>query len=208
MVSGDATDRGGGGLTQLEFYFDYRSPYAYLAHTQLRLLKSEVLYRPFEIRGVMEMVGNVPTSVICKPKNRYIQADLRRWVSRYGVPFERHPAIMEIDSKRLLRATLWAAERGPVNELVTALFNAMWGGAPEPLLSAADVAGFMSRLGFDHATLDSEIDAPRWQQALDRATSEAADRGVFGAPCMFVGEEMFFGNDRLDFVRAELERAA
>ena len=115
-------------MNQLEFYFDYRSPYAYLAHTQLRLLTSEVLYRPFEIRGVMEKVGNVPTSVICKPKNRYIQADLRRWVSRYGVPFGRHPDIMEIDSQRLLRATLWAGAQGPVNGLVSALFNAMWGG--------------------------------------------------------------------------------
>ena len=195
-------------MNQLEFYFDYRSPYAYLAHTQLRLLTSEVLYRPFEIRGVMEKVGNVPTSVICKPKNRYIQADLRRWVSRYGVPFGRHPDIMEIDSQRLLRATLWAGAQGPVNGLVSALFNAMWGGETQPLRSAADVAAILRHFGFDHPTLDVEFDAPPWQVALDQATSEAADRGVFGAPCMFVGEEMFFGNDRLDFVRAELDRAA
>jgi 2-hydroxychromene-2-carboxylate isomerase len=47
-----------------------------------------------------------------------------------------------------------------------------------------------------------------WHAAQERATTEAADRGVFGAPCMFVGNEMFFGNDRIGFVCAELERAA
>jgi 2-hydroxychromene-2-carboxylate isomerase len=106
-----------------------------------------------------------------------------------------------------LRATLLAADRGPVGDLVTALFSAVWG-APEPLETPADIVRIMQRVGIDAASLEAEIDQPLWDAVLERATIEAAERGVFGAPCMFIGEDMFFGNDRLDFVRAHLELAA
>ena len=194
-------------MPEVQFYFDYLSPYAYLAHTQLRVFASAISYHPFDIRAVMERTGNVPTSVICKPKNRYIQADLRRWIAHYGVRFHRNPHIRELDSKRLLRATLCAASRGPVDRLVTALYAAMWA-EPEPLQTPAQVAEIMRRVGIRDPNLEAEIDDQVWGAALERATAAAADRGVFGAPCMFVGEQLFFGNDRLDFVRAELERTA
>jgi 2-hydroxychromene-2-carboxylate isomerase len=126
-------------VSKVQFYFDYRRPYAYLAHTQLQKFSTAISYCPFDIRAVMDKTGNVPTSVICKPKNRYIQADLRRWIAHYGVRFQRNPDILELDSKRLLRATLWAANRGPVGELVTAVFSAMWG-EPQPLQTPAQVA--------------------------------------------------------------------
>jgi 2-hydroxychromene-2-carboxylate isomerase len=194
-------------VPKVEFYFDYLSPYAYLAHSQIRRLGVDVVYRPFDVRRVMEIVGNVPTSVICKAKNRYIQADLRRWAAHYGTPLQRHPDVLEMDTRRLLRATLCAAESGPVGELVTALFGALWGG-PQPLHSAADVADIARRTGADASGIERDMDAETWALALEKATQEAADRGVFGAPCMFVGDEMFFGNDRLDFLKASLEAAA
>ena len=61
---------------RLEFFFDFRSPYSYLANTQLPGLGAEVAYRPFEILALMKEVGNVPTSIICKPKSKYLGADL------------------------------------------------------------------------------------------------------------------------------------
>lgn len=194
-------------MTHVTFYFDYRSPYAYLAQSQLRHYPADIDYRPFDIRAAMETVGNVPTSVICKAKNRYVQADLRRWIARYAVPFQRHPEILKLDTERLLRTTLWAAERGPIGELVSALFAALWG-QPEPLGAPSDISRILKRIGINGEGFEAEVDEPRWRDAVAGATAQAAERGVFGAPCMFVGDEMFFGNDRLDFVRAELERAA
>jgi 2-hydroxychromene-2-carboxylate isomerase len=194
-------------MSTLEFYFDYRSPYAYLAQSQILQFGVDVSHRPFDIRLLMEKVGNVPTSVICKPKNRYIQADLKRWVAHYGVPFQRNPRIMDVDPRQLLRATLLAADRGRAGDLVNALFSAMWG-TPEPLETPAHIASIMRRVGIDEPALEAEMDQPLWDEALERATTEAAERGVFGAPCMFIGDQMFFGNDRLDFVRAHLEHAA
>lgn len=191
----------------VQLYYDYRSPYAYLAHSQLRLMGHPISYQPFDIRSVMEQTGNVPTSVVCKPKNRYVQADLRRWVAHYGVPFQRNPDLMELDPRRLLRATLWLRDKAPVDAFATAIFEAMWG-RPRALKTPADLAAILRDLGLDDRGFEDEVEDPLWDAVLNRATTEAADRGVFGAPCMFVGNEMFFGNDRLDFVRAEMERAA
>src|SRR5437868_4561480 len=99
-------------VSRIEFHFDYRSPYSYLAFTQLPGLGAEVSLHPFDIRDLMKRVENVPTSVVCAPKNRYIRADLARWARRYGVDFTRHPQVTTIDGRRLLRATLAAGRRG------------------------------------------------------------------------------------------------
>lgn len=189
----------------LEFFFDFRSPYSYLANTQLPSLGVEVAYRPFEILGLMEQVGNVPTSIICKPKSKYLGADLRRWVGMYGVPFERHPDLATIDARRLLRAVLAVDEIGQAGPAVIAIFRAVWG-VPAPLATAADIVALLEAAGVSAPGLASRIDDPALDEALDKATADAAGRGVFGAPAMFVGEEMFFGNDRFNFVREALAR--
>lgn len=194
-----------GASPRLRFYFDYLSPYAYLAHTQLLGLDCAIDYRPFDIRALMPAVGNVPTSVICKPKNRYIQGDLRRWVRHYDVPFARNPGIVGLDHRRLLRATLLVAKRGDTGATVGALFAAMWG-IPRPLGTAAEVADVLAVAGVTGASILNDIDAPDPDEAVTRATEEAVASGVFGAPTIFIGDEMFFGNDRLDFVRAALDQ--
>jgi 2-hydroxychromene-2-carboxylate isomerase len=194
-------------MAALEFYFDYRSPYAYLAQSQLHRLGVEVAYRPFEILGLMDRVGNVPTSITCKAKSRYLSADLQRWVAIYQVPLQRHPQIAEIDPRRLLRASLAADERGLAPQAVGAIFHAFWGSGA-PLTTASDVAAVVNAAGVGGPDLASRIDDPALDRALDAATEGAIERGVFGAPTMYVGDEMFFGNDRLDFVRASLGVAA
>jgi 2-hydroxychromene-2-carboxylate isomerase len=193
-------------MAKVDFYFDYLSPYAYLAQSQLASLTDDVSYRPFDIRVLMPAVGNVPTSLICKPKNQYVQADLKRWVQHYGVAFQRNPHILEIDTRRLLRATLWAQTLGPVDSVVKALFAAMWG-TPKPLQSAKDVSDILSGAGLEQSDIETEIDDLKWDAALNAATEAAQQAGVFGAPTIIVGEEMFFGNDRLNFVRAALARS-
>jgi 2-hydroxychromene-2-carboxylate isomerase len=194
-------------MAALDFYFDYRSPYAYLAQTQVRALGAEIAWRPFEILQLMDKVGNVPTSITCKPKGRYLGADLMRWVATYKVPFQRHPQAGSIDGRRLLRATLAAAELGQADAAVGAIFAAYWGSGA-PLTTAEDIVAVLKAAGVSAPDLATRIDDPALDAVLDEATAEAATRGVFGAPTMYVGEEMFFGNDRFDFVRASLGAAA
>lgn len=194
-------------MAALDFYFDYRSPYAYLAQTQVRGLGAEIAWRPFEILQLMDKVGNVPTSITCKPKGKYLGADLMRWAAMYKAPFQRHPQAAQIDARRLLRATLATAELGQADAAVAAIFGVYWGSGA-PLATADDIVAVLNGAGVDSADLRTRIDDPALDVALDAATDEAASRGVFGAPTMFVGDEMFFGNDRFDFVRASLRAAA
>lgn len=193
-------------MTAIEFYFDYRSPFSYLAFTQLRGLGAEVSLHPFDILDLMKRVGNVPTSILCAPKGRYLRSDLARWVKRYGVAFERNPQLMSIDARRLLRATLAAGAGGDMAAAAGAIYSAAWG-KPQPLGSPAEVAQVLSAAGLNGADLEPLIDSAGMDEALEAATSAAAERGVFGAPTFFIGEDMFFGNDRFDFIRERLGAA-
>lgn len=195
-------------MAALDFYFDYRSPYAYLAQTQVRKLGVDIAWRPFEILQLMDKVGNVPTSITCKSKGKYLGMDLMRWVTLYGVPFARNPLLAEIDARRLLRATLAADELGQADAAVAAIFASCWGGSGAPLMMPADVVAVLNGAGVSAPDLLAWIDDPALDAALDAATDQAVARGVFGAPTMYVGGEMFFGNDRFDFIRASLRVAA
>jgi 2-hydroxychromene-2-carboxylate isomerase len=194
-------------MRTLDFYFDYRSPYSFLALSQLRQMDVGIVLRPFEIGALMKLVGNVPTSLTCASKNRYVMTDLSRWSTHYGVPLNRHPQGSELDAGRLLRATLVARQLGAMPAAVKAIFNAFWS-TPAPLATATEVAALLGAEGLDAKTLESRMDDPAAHVLLEEATAEAAARGVFGAPTMFVGDEMFFGNDRLQFVQDRLARAA
>jgi 2-hydroxychromene-2-carboxylate isomerase len=197
----------GAPMKAFDFYFDFRSPYSYLAHSQFRRLGAEVAYFPFDIRALMAQVGNVPTSVVCAPKNRYVHADLGRWAAHYGVPLAFHGRLAEIDGKRLLRATLAAEQLGAMPAAIKFIFHALWA-APAPLTTPAEISAVLASGGLDPEPLRSMMDDPAMDEALEIATAAAAGRGVFGAPTIFVGDEMFFGNDRLHFVQDHLARAA
>ena len=194
-------------MKTIDFYFDYRSPYSFLALSQLRQMDVGIVLRPFEIGALMKLVGNVPTSLTCASKNRYVMTDLSRWSTHYGVPLNRHPQGSELDAGRLLRATLVAGQLGAMPAAVKAIFNAFWS-TPAPLATATEVAALLGAEGLDAKTLESRMDDPAAHVLLEEATAEAAARGVFGAPTMFVEDEMFFGNDRLQFVQDRLARAA
>jgi 2-hydroxychromene-2-carboxylate isomerase len=194
-------------MKTLDFYFDYRSPYTYLALSRVRKMDVEIAFHPFEIGALMKQVGNVPTSITCASKGHYISTDVRRWAAHYGVPYNRHPQASEIDASRLLRATLVAGQLGSMPAAVEAIFNAFWS-VTAPLATAAEVAALLGAAGLDAEALEKRMDSPAAQALLDEATAGAAARGVFGSPTLFVGDDMFFGNDRLHFVQDRLERAA
>lgn len=193
-------------MAAVEFHFDYRSPYSYLALTQLGDVA--LTLHPFDVLDVMKRVGNTPTTITCKAKNTYASADLGRWARRYGVPMSPNPNMREVDGRRLLRATLAIPDGPERRTAVAALFNAMWA-APVPLAAPADVATLLASAGIaGAAALAETMDGTMLEAQLDAANATAAERGVFGSPTFFVGTEMFFGNDRLDFVRDALRAAA
>lgn len=189
---------------QIELFYDFRSPYGYLAFTQVRQMGRDVVLRPMAVLKLMEKVGNVPTTITCAAKGRYARMDLARWAWRYGIAL--NPSNMrDNDGDACARAVLAAGSPAEADAITLALYRASWSEG-KTLAKAGDILAVIAAAGIDVSHLSSRIDAPDIVAQLEANTSEAADRGVFGSPTMVVGETMFFGNDRLDFVREELAR--
>lgn len=192
-------------MTQpIEFFYDFRSPYSYMAYTQLSGMDVDIALRPMKVLKVMELVGNVPTTLTCAAKGHYARVDLARWAQRYGVPL--NPSDMRAnDGEALSRAVLAAKSGTDAAEITLALYRAIWSEG-KTLADRDDILAVIAAAGIDAGAIADRIDAPEAVAELDANTTEAAERGVFGSPTIFVGDAMFFGNDRLDFVREELAR--
>jgi len=193
-------------MTQtVEFFFDFVSPYSYLAYSQLDSLPADISLRPMHVLSVMKAVGNTPTTVTCSAKGRYAAADLARWARRYGVAVKR-PDMRAMNNAACARAVLAAQSSESARQITTALFNACWRDG-QTLTTTAEVLGVLAAAGIETASLAGLIDAPETLEQLEKNNQEAAERGVFGAPSFLLGESLFFGNDRLDFVREQLAGA-
>lgn len=191
---------------RLEFFFDFISPYSYLAHTQLAGLGADVVFRPMHIMTVMKEVGNTPTTVTCAAKGRYAGADLGRWVQKYAVPFK-GVNMRAFNNGACLRAVLAADSEETAARMIKALFEGSWGSG-RTIQTVEEVIEVLAAAGISTDGLAVRIDDPSTVQKLEDNNREAARRGVFGAPTILIGDAMFFGNDRLDFVRDHLANGA
>ena len=195
---------------QIDFYFDFVSPYSYLASTVLPRLaaehKASISYRPFGLLDLMKIVGNRPTTIECKNKASYAMVDLQQWAKSYQVSLAPNPYWKSIDFAELGRGALVAVDEGRGAEYVKAIYGAIWG-APVDLTQRPVLIGVLDKADFGSSLLLERANSVEYISKLEKSTNAAAKRGVFGSPTVFVGEEMFFGNDRLDFV-AEAVRAA
>ena len=189
----------------VEFFFDFVSPYSYLAYSQLESLPADISLRPMHVLSVMNAVGNTPTTVTCSAKGRYAAADLARWARRYGVALKR-PDMRAMNNAACARAVLAAPSSEVAWQITTALFNACWRDG-QTLTTTAEVLDALAAAGIETASLADLIDASETIEQLEKNNREAAERGVFGAPSFLLGESLFFGNDRLDFVREQLAGA-
>ncbi|WP_418316932.1 2-hydroxychromene-2-carboxylate isomerase [Piscinibacter sakaiensis] len=195
-------------LKTVEFFFDFGSPTSYLAHTQLPTIAREagarLIHRPMLLGGVFKATGNAsPVSVAAKA--RWMASDLALWAKHYGVPFLFNPHF-PINTLSLMRAAagVQMEEAEDFEQFVDVVFRAMWVDGRN-LADPEVFAEVMGKAGFNvSALLDLSL-SPEVKQRLLLHTEEAVARGVFGAPTMFVGEQMFFGQDRLPFVRQALQ---
>jgi 2-hydroxychromene-2-carboxylate isomerase len=192
-------------MKTIEFWFDFGSPTTYLAHTQLPRLAREtgatLIYKPMLLGGIFKATGN--TSPVTVPaKGRWMNRDIARWATRYGVPFAFNPHF-PINTLTLMRGAIGLQMRQPpeaFTRYVDAMFDAMWV-QPRNLGDAGELAAVLAKAGLDGEAFATLTADPEVKAALVAQTEQAVTRGVFGAPTCFVGDEMFFGQDRLEFVR-------
>lgn len=196
-------------MATIEFFWDPVSPYTYLAATQLPKLATDcgasLVYRPFLLGGVFQATGNRPPLTVAS-KGRYMMDDLQHWSRFYAVsvtPPENFPA----NSVRALRAALVAEEQGVGEAFAQAIMRAYWGEGRD--IASEDVLADVARsVGLDPEQALAANGRDDIKAALKANTEEAVARGAFGAPSFFVGDQLFWGNDRLELLRAHLTRAA
>jgi len=191
--------------TELEFFFDYGSPFSYLADTQLKGLAERtgalVVYRPMLLGGVFKETGNA-SPIAIEAKRKYAMNDLQRWANHYGVPAPGNPHF-PINTIRLMRGAIAAERAGVFAAYHRAIFDAFWREGLN-LGDAAVVRGTLQRAGLDAERVAAMSEEHAVKDGLRVATEAAVARGAFGAPTFFVGEQMFWGNDRLMFVEYAL----
>jgi 2-hydroxychromene-2-carboxylate isomerase len=191
----------------VEFYFDFGSPAAYLAWTQLPRICAEagatLVFKPMLLGGVFQATGNQSPAAV-RPKGRYVRHDLERHAHRYGVPFAFNPHF-PINTLLLMRGATAMQMHEPerFGAFVAAVYRAIWVEGRN-LNDPAVVGEVLQAAGFDAATMLARTAEPAVKDRLKDVTQEAIDRGVFGAPTMFVGDQMYWGQDRLDFVQEAL----
>ena len=193
----------------IDFYFEFASPYGYLASTQIDAIGERhgraVVWHPIMLGAAFKETGARP--LMHTPlKGPYLLHDVPRFARLLGVPLTL-PPVMPMSSLAASRACVWLEEDDPAQarSLAKALLHAHWGegrdlGAPD---AVADVA---AGLGIDRAALLAALADQRIKDRLKEQTQAAIERGVFGSPFIFVDGEPFWGADRLPQVEAWLAR--
>jgi len=190
---------------ELEFFFDVGSPASYLAWTQVPGLcqrtGATLHYRPMLLGGVFKATGNASPAAV-PAKGRYSGQDMQRFARRYDVTLTMNPhfPVNTLVAMRLATAAVDSDQRDTV---LAALFEGLW--LQEKNLADVDVLGrTLADAGLDPEDWAARAQEQAVKDRLKATTEEAVARGVFGAPTFFVGDEMFFGQDRLDFVEDAL----
>jgi len=188
----------------IEFFFDFASPWCHIAEQRIQRelagLPVSIVHRPAYLRGFPQFRAETPYS---PAKCRYLAKDMLRCARRHDVPLtqrELHPA----DGTYMLRVHLALAGSDCEVSFRRAAFHATWvaGADVSDVNTVLDIA---ESVGADRQALSAAVVDPEIKRRLARSTAEAAERGAFGVPSFFIGTELFWGQDRIDFLRQRVE---
>ncbi len=189
---------------QVEFFFDFGSPYSYLAFHQLPKIAqargAEIVWQPILLGGVFQATGNhSPVEVALK--GAHFGVDLQRWARHFGVTFQMNP-YFPINTLPLMRGAValqMRDDKAGLERYMAAVFGAMFE-KPRNMGLPEVIGTVLHEAGFDPAQFLAMINEQPVKDQLKKNTNDAVARGVFGAPTFFVGQEMYWGQDRLHFV--------
>lgn len=189
-------------MPRLEFWYEFASPYSYLSVMRIAAAAHRagvaLAWKPFLLGPIFRDLGHATSPFVeSEAKGAYLQQDLARQCRKHGLAAWRPPSVFPRRSVRPARLALLGAERpwiGAFSRAVMALNFVQDGDIESPAALAAILEG----LGLPAAELLAEAEGEAVRAALRQQTARAAARGVFGAPTFFVGDEMFWGDDRLE----------
>ncbi len=190
----------------IEFFWDPASPYTYLAATQIEDIAAdcgaELAWKPFLLGKAFEACGNRPPITV-PAKGKHLPIDLKRWARFYGIAFQ-FPKSFPVNSVAPERAAIAADHAGKGAEFAKAVMAAHWGEGRD-ISQPDEIKAVAASVGLDGDAIVAATQQPAVKDALKANTEDAIKRGVFGAPTFFVGDEMFWGSDRLQLLSAFLK---
>ena len=194
-------------MTELDFYFDFGSPTAFLANSRLRQLQQEydfkIHYKPVLLGGIFKATGNSSPVMVAAKGEYMLKHDLPRYAQKYSVALKFNPHF-PINTLQLMRAATGLLDKSNFDSFINTIFKAIWidglnMGDEMVLQKVLSDSNFNSHDIFKLASTDSV------KEILIANTDSAVKRGLFGVPTIFINGEMFFGQDRLDFVEEILK---
>jgi len=199
----------------IEFFFDISSPWTYLAFTNIQpmavQLGAEIDWRPILVGGVFNTINPSVYQSRQTPvpaKAAYMLKDIQDWARQAGLTIKFPPSVFPVNSVKAMRGCLWLAPQGRLVEFAKAAFEAYWS-EDRDISQDAVLAEICRGLDVDTAAFFAGIADPAIKDQLKLNTEDLIARGGFGSPTMFVNRtDMYFGNDRLELLRAALTRQA
>ncbi len=199
-------------MPRIEFFFDCSSPWTYLAFHRIQPLAAEfgtpIEWKPILVGGVFNAVNQSVYQSRDNPvpaKVAYTEKDLQDWARHTGLRIIWKPTVFPVNSVKAMRGCLVAGEKGATVLFARAVFEAYWGDDQD--ISQDEVLGkICERVGIDPKFFSARINEPAIKDQLRANTEELIRRGGFGSPTIFIGDDMYFGNDRLPLVRDALAK--
>jgi 2-hydroxychromene-2-carboxylate isomerase len=200
-------------MAKVEFHFDFGSPNAYLAHLIVPQIEertgAKFEYVPILLGGVFKLTNNrSPAEKMAGIKNRleYEQLEVQRFVRRYGITRFTWNPFFPVNTLLIMRGAVAAQLEDELEHYIDEVFRHMWA-EPKDMDDPAVVGAALTESGFDAAGLLARTQETEVKDRLLKNTQDSVARGTFGSPTFFVGNEIFFGKDRLRDVEEELVRA-
>ena len=199
-------------MTQtIDYYFATVSPYAYLGHDRLVALAEKhgaaIAVKPINLGEVFPVSGGLPLSKRAPQRQAYRLVELQRWASYLGKPMHVQPKFFPVNGDLAAHWILAALELGSTQAmtLAGAVGRAIWE-QERNIADAATMEAIAQECGLPVAALGARAQAPEIAEKYASLTQEAIARGVFGAPTYVVAGELFWGQDRLDFLDRKMAK--
>jgi 2-hydroxychromene-2-carboxylate isomerase len=200
-------------MTRAEFHFDFGSPNAYLAHKVLpgiaRRTGATFTYVPILLGGVFKLTNNrspAESLIGIRNKMEYERLEMARFIRRHGIPFAMNPHF-PVNTLMLMRGAVAARELGVLARYVDVVFDAMWA-QPLKMDDPAVVEAALAAADLPAHEIVALVQSQPIKDRLLQDTTASVERGTFGAPTFFVGDEIYFGKDRLGEVEEALAGAS
>jgi len=194
----------------VDYYFILNSPWSYMANVQLPELlhrhNVELNLKPVRMAPLLEATGGLPLAKRSDQRKAYRLQELGRWARRLNIPLNLEPAYFPVDERLAAGVVIAAMEDGHDGLELAETFGAAIWVQNHNLADEAVVGEILSSEGLP-SLLVNESRAPRIDEILDKNTDEAIAAGVFGVPTFVVGDHLFWGQDRLDFLEEAIRQA-